>query len=378
MADGMDGFEQRLRQRLAETLEDAAAAPRRRLPLPGAAARRGHPRWEGFAAGVATAALLFGVLWATLGRSPAHPGPSVAPSTNAGRVISSVSVADPVFTIAAGEGGVWVPDDASGKLLRIDPRSGRIAATIPIAVSRLASADAFDAVATSPGAVWVTSAVDDALVRVDPATNRVAQRIALGVRPSSLAVLGSDVWVTASQADRVLRVAVASGTVEASVAVTDPGPIAAGAGGVWVVSEREGELSRIDPTTNVASKLLSAAPGSDYVVDAVVASGDGVWFRNLAARSVQHLDAASTLITQQAGVGGTATWGVTDPLTIAATNDAVWVTVTNALVRVDRRTLHVTQLPLIQPTGVATAADDGSLWLATAQGAVVHVAPGTG
>jgi streptogramin lyase len=377
MSDGMDGFDRWLRQRLAATVADAGRAPRRRLPLPGATATPSHPRRDGFVAGVLTTAVLFGLLWAaTTVRLHRSTAPAM-PQSAAGRVLSSVTVPDPVFTVAAGEGGVWVPDDREGTLLRIDPRTGQLAATISISPKRPVLAGLFDAVATSPGAVWVTSVVDNSLLRIDPSSNRVAQRISLGMRPSSLSILGGDAWITGSQANRVLRVAVQTGTVEARIVVTDPGPVAAGDGTVWVVSEMEGVLSRIDPATNRVDQVLQAAAGLDYVVDAVVATTGGAWFRDLAAQSVEHVDGLTRLVTEHADVGGPATWGVTDPFTVTTTDGALWLSVNDALVRVDVRTLRVSRLPLVDPAGVAAAADQ-TLWVTTAQSRVVHVAPGSG
>jgi len=378
MADGMDRFDGWLRQRLAETVEDAAAAPRRRLVLPGTVERRrGHPRLQGFVAGLVTAALLFAIVWTALNGGLRRAAPANPPSQKAGRVLGTTALPDPAFNVAAGDGAVWVPDARQGALLRIDARSGRVVATIAVASSALPPSTAIETVAVTPGAVWMTWSASDELLRIDPASNTVAEHIPLGVAPTSLAVLGGDVWVSATQANRVLRVAADTGAVRASLALTDPGPIAAGDGGVWVVSEREGVLSRIDPASSTVVTVVTLPPGLDYVVDAVAAGAAGVWFRNLAAQSVERVDPASGLVVQQAGLGGGETGGVAGPVSIASTADAVWVTVTNALLRVDRRTLQVSRLPMILPTGVAVDAD-GTLWVATLQATVMHVAPGKG
>jgi len=378
MADGMDGLDRWLRQRLAATLDDAARAPRRRLLLPGATTRGSHPRRDGFVAGVATTAVLFGVLWAAVAVGLHRSSPGPAEPSRAGRVVSSVAIPDPAYAVAAGEGGVWVPDDRAGTLLRIDPRSGRVVATISIGTGNPSRIDAFDAVATSPGAVWVTSSVDNALLRIDPSSNAVAQRIPLGVQPTSLAVLDADVWVTSSRANEVLRVSVATGVVEGSISVTDPSHVSVGSGGVWVGSEREGVLSRIDPATNRAATVYTGTASDDYVVDAVAAVDGGAWIRNLAAQSVEHVDMLTGVVIQRATVGGGgATLGITVANTVTSTDDAVWVSVSDALVRVDRRTLQVVRLPLIDPTGVVVA-EDGTLWVATAQRTVLHVVAGSG
>src|SRR5205807_2833707 len=68
--------------------------------------------------------------------------------------------------VALGAGSLWVARNDDRTLLRLDPRTDRVIATIAT------GAFAF-AVAASRDAVWVADFENDELVRVDPRTNRV-------------------------------------------------------------------------------------------------------------------------------------------------------------------------------------------------------------
>ena len=76
--------------------------------------------------------------------------------------------------LAVGEGAVWVAGDSFGRTVwRINPTSGRVAATIPLPFvpGRIAAGE---------GAVWVTAMLDDTVSRIDPTTNRVTRTIRVG------------------------------------------------------------------------------------------------------------------------------------------------------------------------------------------------------
>jgi YVTN family beta-propeller protein len=83
---------------------------------------------------------------------------------------------------------VWVVDPLGDRIARIDPKTGKVTAMIP--VGRGASG-----VAVGAGSVWVTSHLDDTVSRIDPARREVVDTIDVGPKPVELAVDGSNVWV---------------------------------------------------------------------------------------------------------------------------------------------------------------------------------------
>jgi hypothetical protein len=89
--------------------------------------------------------------------------------------------------LAAGADAIWT--GADGQLLRLDPRSGHLVATIPWVAG---SQDAYSVVGA--GSVWFGSG--DRLARVDPATNRrVATTEIPELDSAGIAASADAVWV---------------------------------------------------------------------------------------------------------------------------------------------------------------------------------------
>jgi YVTN family beta-propeller protein len=110
----------------------------------------------------------------------------IDPST--GRIAATFELPFMPRTFAVGAGAVWVVDPLADRVARIDPESGKVTAMIP--VGRGASG-----VAVGAGSVWVTNHLDDTVSRIDPARQHVAETIDVGPEPVELAVDGSEVWV---------------------------------------------------------------------------------------------------------------------------------------------------------------------------------------
>jgi YVTN family beta-propeller protein len=134
--------------------------------------------------------------------------------------------------VAVGEGSVWVTGDmVDRRIWRLDPRTGRIEATIHLPV-------AMRTIAAGEGALWVTAPIDDLVLRVDPATNRVTDRIRVGAGASGVAVGDGAVWATSFIAGTVSRIDPRTRKVVATIRVGGlPRDVAVGAGGVWVTAD---------------------------------------------------------------------------------------------------------------------------------------------
>jgi peptide/nickel transport system substrate-binding protein len=159
---------------------------------------------------------------------------SVARSLRVGRSV----IARPV---AVGEDAVWTVAGSGNRIARLDPRTERPGATIPVG-------NGPSSVVIGAGAVWVGDSGDGTVSRIDPRTNKVVATIAVGQSVSAIAVGAGGVWVTVPLEDRVKRIDPASNDIAESVRVSG-GPTAAaiGAGGIWVTSARAGTVTRLDP-----------------------------------------------------------------------------------------------------------------------------------
>jgi len=109
----------------------------------------------------------------------------IDPATN--RVTRRVRLRPGLFSVAHGFGALWAVNYKTGALSRVEPRSGR-------ARSVRVGGVPFDVVAAF-GRVWVTAWEAGRLVEVDPRSLRVVRRIAIGPRPTGLHVAGGALWI---------------------------------------------------------------------------------------------------------------------------------------------------------------------------------------
>ncbi len=134
--------------------------------------------------------------------------------------------------VAVGAGGVWVLSDSTGRTLwRLDPRTGRIRATIALSFEPAG-------IAAGPDAVWVTAQMNDTVARIDPVTNRVVKTIRVGREPLAVAVGDGAVWVANTIDRSVTRIDPATNRVTSTIALdTSPTALAVGDGSVWVAAD---------------------------------------------------------------------------------------------------------------------------------------------
>ncbi len=160
--------------------------------------------------------------------------------------------------IAVGLGSVSAADP--GFITRFDPDSGRIQKLISIDYTPQSSVD------VGYEAVWAGTGLG--VVRIDPATNEITATIpssqtgtARGLTSTAVAVGETAVWVantfvpgsvfkTSRKRGSVSRIDPQTNVVVTTIPVGhEPFAIAAGYGAVWVTNRTDGTLSRIDPST---------------------------------------------------------------------------------------------------------------------------------
>ena len=233
-------------------LRDAAEREERRGPL-----RRGVAGLPGPVAAAAMAVALIalivvigGLRW-DRGERPTKP-----------RVVATLSLAENVGSVTAGFDAAWVADTAKGQILRVDPRSRRVKASIPVGANPIITAGA--------GAVWavVGTRIDQRrLVRVDPQRNRVTARVKLpSLTRFDLQILRGVPWVIG--AEGVARVDPASGKIArfARSPVSESFDLTGTDDGRWVLT-RDQRLLRFDLITGRRSRELAVAlPNAQAVV----------------------------------------------------------------------------------------------------------------
>lgn len=223
-----------------------------------------------------------GAAWVSLGCQGNDPGPGELV-----RVESSTGAIEGIYPRALGPlvvafGSLWAADGAT--VLRIDPDTGDVLATIPLSQGP-------SALSADDEAVWVLSSHKDSesLERIDAATNRVVANVPItGDLPEAASdhrftldfeVGEGSAWVLSLGISQgggisdgfVLRVEPETGRISGVVPVGYSLDLTVGEGAVWAAHKREGGV-RVDATTLHVDSLNLA----DFEPFAV---GDGgVWF----------------------------------------------------------------------------------------------------
>lgn len=195
-----------------------------------------------------------------------------------------------------------------------------------------------DWVLITDSAVWVGGSKPYSLQRIDPSTNKIVAKIRLpGEACSGLAFGFGSVWVpVCGKRPSLARVDVNTNQIIAILPFGTAGAeggIAASSDSVWIVPDKKGTLTRIDPQTNTVRQRISIPPDSYNPI-----FSDGmIWITGVGSNVLTVVDASSGDVLTSLPVGP-------KPRFLTAGNGSVWTlnqgdgTVT----RVDARTREIT------------------------------------
>jgi hypothetical protein len=290
--------------------------------------------------------------------------------------------------VAAAAGAVWVADGCA--VARVDPRTNKITGRVAIG-ERDPQDDACRVLGLSigpEGSVWV--ATTTVLVRADRAGRRIAATLPLAPSGTPAAAAGA-IWVPCcwvAKSERaslpllgwLLRVDPATDRVTARIPLPGghPKAVGAGQGGIWVAGyrdrqDRPGEviehapvLWRVDPATNQVVSSFSplgspiALLGSDASPPSVLASHGAVFMSDPSTGVVWQVDP-----NQHRFIGSIA---ISQGGPLAAAAGVVWASGASSLVPLTGPSAGGDGPRLLDPlgrwiTGLAASAD--TLWVAT-------------
>jgi streptogramin lyase len=202
----------------------------------------------------------------------------------AGRLDAGV----PVLDVAFADGDAWIPDPGGSAVLRVDPASGTVGASI--------SVPAPTNVVAAAGEIWALSPEAGVVSHIDPASNLVAA-IPLDDPPGQLTVAGGAVWVSHPTAGALSRIDADRDVVAARIELdSDPLLIAGAAAGLWVLGvERlawvEAATGRVTGTLTLD---LARPPGPQPAILGGIAADEGdVWIADTYGNRVLRVAAPS-------------------------------------------------------------------------------------
>jgi virginiamycin B lyase len=147
---------------------------------------------------------------------------------------------------------LWVSDCATGSITRMEPKSGKVEATLNIGAGKVRSG----LVATSDS-VWAMTDNKTTLSRIDPDSNSVVGEVRIAASCNAMLFAEQSIWVVCPMEDELLRVNPLTNLVEQRIKVAaKPTSVASGDGSMWVLGLKEGKIDRIDPKTNKVVKTI--------------------------------------------------------------------------------------------------------------------------
>ncbi len=169
------------------------------------------------------------------------------------------------------------------------------------------------AMAVMSGSLWVADCSDRTLNRIDIRKARTIAAIPTGIaNPDGelnvVAGAGS-IWVPSDANGMIARIDPASDRVVASVRV-DPGTfyLAFGFGSLWAVSSTHQSLQRIDPGTNSVTNTIALGRQPGFLV-----AGEGaVWVQEQGDGTVARVDARTGTVSGRVKVGDKLIYGDID------------------------------------------------------------------
>jgi len=291
--------------------------------------------------------------------------------------------------VAIGYGDAWVPNPGLGTISKIDIRTNRVVATIPIGdhhamLARCGQLTVHDvphgsflirrcelpsAVAAGSGSIWVTNNDDDSVVRIDPASDRIQAVIPTGIRLFGLAAGPSGAWAT-DLSGSVVHIDAQSNRVIATLHVPgQPSGLTVTDDGVWVSQTYDNTVTRIDPQTDY---VIATIPVDLRPLPVIVGLG-GVWVRNVWGEgpgTVSRIDPGTNRVVASIPIGPNAGRDGLDGMAIG--NGLVWVSgiyleaIDPASNRVVVRRFHQTN---------ALTFGAGSIWATDLVGTISRIEP---
>lgn len=238
----------------------------------------------------------------------------VAIDPGTARITRGLGTEDLWSNLALTDGGFWTA--GADLVLRVDARTGR-----PDSIPLPGGSHPGDLV-LAEGSIWVATNGDGKVLRIDPASRSVIASIQVGEtmsmdNPLRLAAGGGAIWVLTLFGDENLhRIDPATNTVTGSVDDVGDGTVgvAFGEGSVWVAGVHDGTIYRVDPAT---LEVLARIPVDKRPV--AVAVGEGaVWVGKLGDGTVDRIDPATNRVTATFPVGG-------EPASLTVAFGSVWV-----------------------------------------------------
>ncbi|HEX3353558.1 MAG TPA: hypothetical protein VHS34_12100 [Terriglobales bacterium] len=196
-------------------------------------------------------------------------------------------------------GSLWTP--LCGKpnsIARVDAATNRISAILPVG-----PAGEEGGITASRDSIWIVTDKAGKLVRIDPATNQVRQTIPITPGSHNPWFSEGAVWITGTTSNLLTAVDAVTGKVVATIPV-GPGPrfLTAGQGSIWTLNQGDGSVTRVDVHSKKVTATIKVGipgPGGD------IAWGAGSIWTTVLGVPLTIIDGRTNQVVRQwVGLGG--------------------------------------------------------------------------
>ncbi len=364
--DNQYDFISRLRRDLVESIERRRGSWRAKLAD---RIRSNQPSYRFLGIIVASVLVVSGIVFPVLQLSGVMLSSAAAKSAPAQPVpTASIQLPRGVTAIVTAYSGVWA-STLGGSVVRIDPSTNQIAATIPVS-----GIGDFSRLAAAAGGIWVTHS--GSVARIDPMTNSVTANIGVGGTLLGIAASEAAVWVTRQGTSGSELVTIDPTTNQVSgqpISLPDSATdLAYLQGKLWVdISNNGGSGVSVDPATG----QVSNAPESSIPE---AAFDNSLWAP--AWTGVDRIDPDTNAVVAeiplarvvQTGAGLNGVWALTATGSTSPTLYEPDQSRPATLVLVDPSTNSVVGTPVsvgISPAYMAVG--DGAVWVAQYDSGIV-------
>jgi virginiamycin B lyase len=221
-----------------------------------------------------------------------------------------------------------------------------------------------DWIGIGKNSVWISNEGLNLIQRYDPQTNKIIANVKVNMPCAAFTIGFGSVWVASCADHTIVRINLKNNQIEATIplAIADAeGSIVAAEGGVWVLTDKKGKLSRIDPSTNKITAVIDVAPNSF----AAVAGYRSIWITNTGDDanvngSVQRINPKTNKIEATISVGK-------QPRFLAAGENGIWTLnqTDGSVSHIDPKTNKVVATILcdVPGTGGDISAGEGYVWV---------------
>ena len=214
---------------------------------------------------------------------------------------SPVTIEQPCAGLVVAFASVWSEDCGRNELVRVDQRSGRELARIP-----LIPADSEGLITATQTAVYVpskdASSVHFFVAKVDPTTNKIVWKIPVAPGGVAAAAGFGSVWITNAFAGTVTRIDAASDRVTRTTKTRKGARfLATGEGAVWILNQSDGSVSRLDPGSG---KVVATIPAKVPGEGGCIATGLGSIWVTMPQTPMLRIDPKSNKVIERWTGGG--------------------------------------------------------------------------